>query len=92
MGSRVAGYGRPRATGVRSYVLFSEAAVKAMQNEAALVPFSHPFEHSGEVSMQVYDLARAWEEFRSGRERHFMEEADGAWTYRYHFDLPIAVV
>ncbi|MFP6707267.1 MAG: DUF2652 domain-containing protein [Alphaproteobacteria bacterium] len=32
-------------TGVRSY---------------ALVPFSQPFEHLGEVSMQVYDLVEAW--------------------------------
>ena len=42
--------------------------------------------------MQVYDLAKAWETFRAGRERHFLEEADGIWTYRRHFELPIAVV
>jgi uncharacterized protein YndB with AHSA1/START domain len=80
------------ATGVRSYALFSDAAVEAMGIEAALVPFSQPFEHFGEVSMQVYDLAKAWEKFRAGRERHFLEEADGVWTYRRQFDLPIAVV
>ena len=79
------------ATGVRSYALFSDAAVEAMGIEAALVPFSQPFEHFGEVSMQVYDLAKAWEKFRAGRERHFLEEADGVWTYRRHFDIPIAV-
>ena len=44
------------ATGVRSYALFSDAAVEAMGIEAALVPYSQPFEHFGEVSMQVYDL------------------------------------
>ncbi len=38
------------------------------------MPFSQPFEHFGEVSMQVYDLAKAWEKFRAGRERHFLEE------------------
>ena len=47
-------------TGVRSYALFSDAAVEAMEIEAALVPFSQPFEHFGEVSMQVYALAEAW--------------------------------
>ena len=78
-------------TGVRSYALFSDAAVEAMGIEAALVPYSQSFEHFGEVSMQVYDLAKAWEKFRAGRERHFLEEADGIWTYRRHFDLPISV-
>ncbi len=79
-------------TGVRSYTLFSDAAVEAMEIEAALVPFSQPFEHFGEVSMQVCDLAEAWEKFRAGRELHFLEEADGVYTYRRHLDLPIAVV
>ena len=78
-------------TGVRSYALFSDAAVEAMGIESALIPYSQPFEHFGEVSMQVYDLAKAWEKFRAGRERHFLEEADGVWTYRRHFDMPIAV-
>jgi uncharacterized protein YndB with AHSA1/START domain len=80
------------ATGIRSYALFTDAAVEAMGIEAALTPFSQPFEHFGDVSMQVYDLAKAWEEFRAGRERHFLEEADGVWSYRRHFELPIAVV
>jgi uncharacterized protein YndB with AHSA1/START domain len=80
------------ATGVRSYALFSDAAVEAMGIKAALVPFSQPFEHFGEVSMQVYDLAKAWEKFRAGRERHCLEESDAVWTYRRHFDFPIAIV
>lgn len=79
-------------TGIHSYALFSEAAVKAMNIDAALTPFSQSFEHFGEVPMQVYDLAKAWESFRAGRERHYLEEADGVWTYRRHFDIPIAVV
>lgn len=79
------------ATGVRSYALFSDAAVAAMGIEAVLLPFSQSFEHFGEVSMQVYDLAKAWEKFRAKRERHFLEEADGVWTYRRHLDIPIAV-
>jgi uncharacterized protein YndB with AHSA1/START domain len=79
-------------TGVRSYALFSDAAVEAMGIKAALVPFSQPFEHFGEVSMQVYDLAKAWEKFRAGRERHFLEEADGIYTYRWQFEFPISTV
>jgi uncharacterized protein YndB with AHSA1/START domain len=79
------------ATGVRSYALFSDAAVQAMGIETALVPYSQQFEHFGEVSMQVYDLAKAWENFRAGRERHFLEEQDGVWTYHRHFNFPIAV-
>jgi uncharacterized protein YndB with AHSA1/START domain len=80
-----------KTTGVRSYALFSDAAVEAMGIEAALMPFSQPIAHFGEVSMQVYDLAKAWEKFRAGRERHFLEEADGVWTYRRKLDIPIAV-
>jgi uncharacterized protein YndB with AHSA1/START domain len=80
-----------KTTGVRSYALFSAAAVEAMGIKAALMPFSQSFEHFGEVSMQVYDLAKAWEKFRAGRERQFLEEADGIWTYRRKLDMPIAV-
>ena len=79
-------------TGIRSYALFSEAAVKAMDIDAALTPYSQEIEHFGDVSMKVYDLGAAWEKFRAGRERFFLEEADGVWTYRRHFDFPIAIV
>jgi uncharacterized protein YndB with AHSA1/START domain len=79
------------STGVRSYALFSNAAAEKMKIEAALLPFSQPFEHFGEVSMQVYDLAEAWDKFRESRERHFLEEEDGTWTYRRHLNIPIAV-
>ncbi len=80
-----------KATGVSSYALFSDAAVKAMGINAALTPYSEPIEHFGDVSMQVYDLAKAWEEFRAGRERHFMAEEDGVWTYRHKLSIPVAV-
>lgn len=77
------------ATGIRSYALFSDAAVTAMRIEAALTPFSQPIEHFGEVSMQVYDLAKAWSTFRAGRERFFLDEEDGVWTYRRHLNMPL---
>ena len=80
------------ATGIRSYALFSDAAVEAMDVDAALTPFSQAFEHFGEVSMQVYDLGAAWEKFRNESERFYLEEADGVLTYRRHFDAPIAIV
>ena len=79
-------------TGIRSYALFSDAAVKAMDVDAALKPFSEKIEHFGEVSMKVYDLGAAWGKFRNEGERFFMEESDGVWTYHRHFDLPIAIV
>ncbi len=79
------------ATGVRSYALFSDAAVEAMGIRSTLTQFSQEFEHFGEVSMQVYDLAEAWEKHRAQRERHHLEEADGVWTYRREFEMPIAV-
>jgi len=80
------------ATGIRSYALFSDAAVQVMDIDAALTPFSQTFEHFGEVSMKVYDLGAAWEKFRNEGERFFLEESDGVWTYRRHFDIPIAIV
>lgn len=70
------------ATGIHSYALFSDAAAKAMNIDAALVPYSQPLEHFGEVGMQVYDLAKAWDNFRARAERHFLDEADGIYTYR----------
>ena len=80
------------ATGIRSYALFSEAAVEAMNIDAALTPYSQEIEHFGDVSMMVYDLGAAWETFRAGQERFFLKEEDGVWTYRHQIDLPIAIV
>ncbi len=79
-------------TGIRSYALFSDAAVNAMGITAALQPYSEPIEYFGEVSMQVYDLAKAWKKFRAGCEHFFLEEKDGIWTYRRQFDLSAPVV
>ena len=79
-------------TGIHSYALFSDAAVRAMNIEAALVPYSQPFEHFGDVSMQVYDLAKAWQSFRAREERHFLDEADGVYTFRRHLPFAPAVV
>ncbi len=79
-------------TGIQSYALFSDAATRAMGIDAALTPYSQSFEHFGDVSMQVYDLAKAWEGFRARQERHFLEEADGIYTFRRQLDFPAAVV
>ena len=46
------------ATGIRSYALFSEAAANAMGIDAVLTEFSQVFEHFGEQTMKVYDLAK----------------------------------
>lgn len=79
-------------TGIRSYALFSEAAAQAMNISDIMEPFSQDFDHFGEVKMKVYDLAKSWEKMRAGRERDFLEEHDGIWTMRYHFDAPKGVV
>lgn len=79
-------------TGIESYALFSESAAREMNIDAALVPFSQSFEHFGDVPMQVYDLASAWEKFRQQRERYFLAEADGVWTFRWRFDFAPATV
>ena len=81
-----------KTTGIRSYALFSDAAAQAMDIHEALEPFSQQIEHFGEVSMRVFDLAKAWESFRADRERYYLEEEEGVWTYRRHFNAPTAVV
>ncbi|MBT5521940.1 MAG: DUF2652 domain-containing protein [Rhodospirillales bacterium] len=79
-------------TGIKSYALFSEAAVNAMDINAALTPYCQEIEHFGDVSMKVYDLGAAWEKFRARRERVYLEETDGVWTFRRHLNLPIKIV
>jgi len=79
-------------TGIRSYALFSQAAVNEMGIDAALTPFSQSFDHFGDVQMQVYDLAKAWESFRAQQERHFVTEEESVYTYRRTFSLPVPVV
>ncbi len=80
------------STGIRSYALFSEAAANAMDINDMVEPFSQEIEHFGEVPMKVYDLAKSWEHMRANRQRYFLTEEDGVWTFKHHFDAPIAVV
>jgi len=63
-----------------------------MNIDAALTPYSQSFEHFGEIPMQVYDLAKAWEKFRQSQEKHFLEEFEGVYTFRRHLPFPPAVV
>ncbi len=79
-------------TGIRSYALFSEAAAEAMDISEIMEPFSQDIEHFGEVRMKVYDLAKSWERLRANRQRHYLAEEDGVWTFRHHFNAPIGVV
>jgi len=81
-----------QTTGIHSYALFSDAAVEAMGIDVALVPYTQTIEHFGEVGMQVYDLAKAWDQFRAIQKRHFMEESDGVYTHRSMLEAPPAVV
>lgn len=72
-------------TGIKSYALFSQGAVDAMGIDAALTPFSQSFDHFGDVQMQVYDLAKALENFRAQQERFFITEEESVYTYRRPF-------
>jgi uncharacterized protein YndB with AHSA1/START domain len=81
-----------QVTGIHSYALYSDAAIEAMGIDAALVPYAQTIEHFGEVGMQVYDLAKAWDKFRAIQNRHFMEESDGVYTHRSMLEAPPAVV
>ncbi|MFT5113734.1 MAG: hypothetical protein ACI8P9_003065 [Parasphingorhabdus sp.] len=81
-----------QVTGIQSYALFSDASIKAMGIDSKLVPYTQTIEHFGEVGMQVYDLAEAWDQFRANQKRQFLEESDGVFTHHAHFDASQAVV
>ena len=74
-----------KVTGIESYALFTDAAVRAMGIEAALAPYSQPLEHFGDVHMQVYDLRAAWERFRDRHARHYIGPDEAVFTYRRQF-------
>jgi hypothetical protein len=80
-------------TGIRSYAMFTQAAIDVMQiPRKAIVDYETSFEHFGEVHCGVYDLAAAWERLRADRERHFLREEDGVWTKRHLFRAGSQVV
>ena len=79
-------------TGIRSYALFSQGAVNSMGIDAALTPFSQSFDHFGDVQMQVYDLAKAWEGYRAQQERFFVTDEESVYIYRRPFPLPVPLV
>lgn len=74
------------STGIRSYAMFTQAALEVMQiPRDAVVDYETSFQHFGEVRCGVYDLAAAWERHRAQRERHFLTEDEGHWTKRHVF-------
>ena len=81
------------ATGIRSYAMFTHAALDVMDiPREAVIDYDTSFEHFGEVHCGVYDLAAAWELQRADRERHFLREEDGVWTKRHMFHASTQVV
>lgn len=81
------------ATGIRSYAMFTQAAIDVMDiPREAIVDYDTSFEHFGTVHCGVYDLAAAWERLRTVRERHFLREEDGVWTKRHVFSASPQVV
>ncbi len=75
-----------QVTGIDSYALMSQAAFEAMGSPQGLVGFSETFEHFGDVQMQAYDLAAAWQRLRDTRQKQFVEEEQGIYTIRVHLD------
>lgn len=73
------------ATGIKSYALFSQAAFRAMGSPGGLlVPYQECMDHFGDVQMQAYDLAAAWERRRKNRKRAYIDEKDALWTVKTH--------
>ena len=59
-------------TGIKSYTLFSEAAVSALRLREftdALLDYTDTYEHIGEVKMAVYDLSAAWKRAQAARRK-----------------------
>jgi uncharacterized protein YndB with AHSA1/START domain len=74
-------------TGVKSYALFSEAALHALRLREfcdTLHDYTDSYEHIGEVKMVVYDLSAAWEREKARRRK--VITAEEAWV-RYETDV-----
>lgn len=79
-------------TGVRSYALFSRAAVDEMKlGDVPMIEYKTSFDHFGEVPMAVYDLAKAWETYRECN-RTVITEEDAVLVYRHRTRQPIRMV
>jgi hypothetical protein len=67
-------------TGVQSYAFFTEACAEALRLKdfaAGLQPHAERYEHLGEVSGYVYDLAPVWQRYRA--QRQVTVDADHSW-------------
>ena len=74
-------------TGIKSYALFSEAAMQAVRLREycdKLQDHIETYEHIGEVKMVVYDLSSVWE--REKAKRHKVITAEEAWV-KYETDV-----
>ena len=74
-------------TGIRSYALFSEAAMHALRLPEfcdALHEYADSYEHIGEVKMVVYDLSTAWK--REQARRRKVIALEDAWV-KYETDV-----
>ena len=80
--------GVAKATGIKSYALFSEAAHEAMGNPNDLVSYTETLDQFGEVGMKVYNLDAAWNRLQAARERVYVSEDNALWTYRFHLAVP----
>jgi len=74
-------------TGIKSYWLFSESAMHALQLREfcdSLYDYAESYEHLGQVKMGVYDLSMAWKKVKAKRRK--MITVDEAWV-KYETDI-----
>ncbi|HSM72483.1 MAG TPA: DUF2652 domain-containing protein [Anaerolineales bacterium] len=79
-----------QVTGVQSYALFSQPAYEAMGIQIPLLGYETRFEHFGNVSMRVYDLAKAWEKHRA-MEAVLRVDEDVVYSFRHALPVGPAV-
>jgi len=74
-------------TGIKSYALFSEAAMEALELKnlsGTLHDYTETYEHLGIVNMVVHDLSTAWEKEKARRKK--VIPLEDAWV-RYETDI-----
>lgn len=74
-------------TGIKSYGLFSEAAMQALRLREfcdTLYDYTESYDHIGEVKMVVYDLSTAWKREQARRQK--VIRAEEAWV-KYETDV-----
>jgi hypothetical protein len=82
-----------KATGINSYALFSQSAIDQMKlGDIPMISYATSFEHFGEIEMRAYDLAKAWEQYRSTQARAFIPADEAVYVHRHRCKAPLRIV